>query len=187
VRSGDPNGDLREYRIGHTVDWDANGCLRVTDGSEQFMYTVACCHNNCASPGTGTGTGEIQTGTSGGPGGGGGGVGDFSPDCGRDINATLYASLPFGDGTMTLTWDGSTYWTGNKLLGCGKTLYLRFSIVSQNRLEWSCNGTNFIQTDRPTNTCTPFSPTDYSMVLTDVSVGCGAPCAGIYSPVTVSE
>ena len=124
-----------------------------------------------------------------------GGDGGYSPDCARNISSVLYASLPFGDGTMTLTWDGATYWVGSKLLACGKTLYLRFRIDpafnpgAPNILEFSCNGTTYgSSAGRPTLDCIPsFIAGDDTFDLNQAAFGCGAPCSVAYGPITISE
>ncbi len=51
---------------------------------------------------------------------------DCTTLCGRALNGTLYAVVS-GQGTVTLTWDGTTYYVGSAALPCG-TLYVRVSL-----------------------------------------------------------
>lgn len=87
--------------------------------------------------GSGSGSGD-QSGSGSGSGSGQGGrQGTCCP--GVLIPDVLYASLSGGNGTITLTWNG-THWYGCGVLLCGKTLCLRFSTSCG--LEWTCNGGN---------------------------------------------
>jgi hypothetical protein len=111
--------------------------------------------------------------------------------CGpRQLNSTLYASLDGGFGTVTLTWDGSTYWAGSKALSCGETLYLRFDESCQ--LTYSCNGTTFTATTvlGMTSDCGPPFVYDGGTAACDMDaggIGCSAGSCGTVNVTEVSE
>lgn len=77
------------------------------------------------------------------------------------------------------------------MLGCGLTLYLRFSTVvgqSYTQLEYSCDGVNWILGQVQTEGCSPsFTSAAFYADLTNASVGCGAPCSATYGPIVVTE
>lgn len=120
-------------------------------------------------------------------GGGGGGSGGTAVCCGRDLAATLYASLSGGEGSMTLTWDaGNSRWAGSKALSCGETLYLRFSTCGV--MTFSCNGTLFAPCARdftPIACGPPYSDGVFTCNMDDAGAGCVAgSCGSITATVT---
>lgn len=160
------------YCAWQNLDWDGTGCAtfsrayRMTGCAE----TIEVC---CDVDGDGS--------TAGSSGGGGGATGGYVNSCSRNLNSTLYASLSSGDGTMSLAWDGSTYWAGSKVLGCGRTLYLRVSAPGGTEfVEWSCNGTDWTGSNPAVSDCAPWQPPDLVLLLADTGIGCGAPCSSAY-------
>ena len=105
--------------------------------------------------------------------------------CGRPLAATLYASLSGGEGTLTMTWDG-TQWAGSKVLTCGETLHLRYSTACQ--LAYSCNGSSYqAASGGSAPVCgPPFSHGVFTCDMDNGLVGCVAGSCGSIS-VTVSE
>lgn len=156
--------------------WDGRGCEwfnRIHQIMNCSRSIEVCCDDGSDVTGTGTG--------------GGGGDGGYYDPCSRNLSATLYASLSGGEGTATLTWDGSTYWTGSKVLGCGSTLYFRVSvIISSLYLEWSCDQVNWGGTGLGLATCTPFSVPPLVIDASNPVIGCGGACPSTLS-VTISE
>ena len=114
------------------------------------------------------------------------GEGEFGC-CTGESAATLTATISGGHGTMTLTWDGSAYWTGSKALGCGETLYLRY-LASACAPDYSCDGATWLPCSASIGsaTCAPFAdPRTYTCDMNDTLGGCVAGSCGSIS-VTVA-
>ena len=116
----------------------------------------------------------------------GAGAGGALSCCSREGNATMTATLSGGEGTMTLTWDGSSYWQGSKALTCGETLHLRYSTACQ--LAYSCNGSSYqAASGGSAPVCGP--PLSHGVFTCDMNnglVGCVAGSCGSIT-VTVTE
>jgi hypothetical protein len=122
---------------------------------------------------------------SGGPGEPGGGTASC---CSRQLNTRLIASLSGGNGSMTLTWDG-TYWSGQKTLSCGETLYLRYSTTCV--VTFSCNGTNYQPATVPPGSVScgpPFVDSQtWTCNMDDAGAGCVAGSCGSVDVTEVAE
>ena len=148
--------------------WDpANG---VTYGAAYYSHTAGCC--DCpASSGSG-GTSPPP------PPPPGGGTGGTATCCGRPLSDTLYAALSGGQGTITLTWDG-THWVGSAALPCGVTLGVRMATSCGVEAEADGGGWAPVPMDGETLVCGP--PFAYSTAL----LALGAPCGTL--SMTISE
>ena len=107
------------------------------------------------------------------------GEGEFGC-CTGESAATLTATISGGHGTMTLTWDGSAYWTGSKALGCGETLHLRY-LASACAPDYSCDGAAWLPCSASIGsaTCAPFAdPRTYTCDMNDTLGGCVAGSCG---------
>lgn len=107
------------------------------------------------------------------------GEGEFGC-CTGESAATLTATISGGHGTMTLTWDGSAYWTGSKALGCGETLHLRY-LASACAPDYSCDGATWLPCSASIGsaTCAPFAdPRTYTCDMNDTLGGCVAGSCG---------
>lgn len=107
------------------------------------------------------------------------GEGEFGC-CPGESAATLTATISGGHGTMTMTWDGSAYWTGSKALSCGETLWLQYTKTCGG-MNYSCDGVAWLPcpTSIGTPTCTPFAdPRTYTCDMDDTLGGCVAGSCG---------
>lgn len=121
---------------------------------------------------------------SGGPGEPAGGTASC---CSRALNSVLTATLSGGNGSTTLTWDGSTYWSGSKTLTCGMTTSFRFSTSCG--LEFNCGGASWVPASAAIGSPAcgpPFVSLVYTVSLPDIPSGCTTGGCTTFT-VTVSE
>jgi hypothetical protein len=138
---------------------DSNGFSSY--GPARDGYTAGCCE--CPTSGSGGGSGSS---------------GGTVSCCGRALPTTLTLTLSGGQGTVTLTWDG-TRWTNTVTLPCGSTVIFRYD--TNCGLTWSTDGgENF--NGNPLNGTVNCGP---PFTHTGISIGLGAPCGTLTG--TVSE
>jgi len=124
--------------------------------------------------GSGSGGGlcpDVPSGS--GSGSGSGGTGEFGC-CPGESAATLTATISGGEGSTTLSWDGSAYWQGSKALTCGSTLHLRYSAATC-AMGYCCDGVSWLPCPASigTPTCAPFDdPRTFTCDMMDTLGGC---------------
>ena len=105
-------------------------------------------------------------------------LGGMASKVGRPLATTLRAVLS-GNGTMSLAWDGSTYWQGAMPLTCGITLRLRFTTGCV--LEYSCDGMHWTIATPPADapksgqklSAAPYTSIDLAAASGSRVAGCG--------------
>lgn len=96
-------------------------------------------------------------------------------DCGRPLNAILYATVTPNGEVIPLVWNGTDGWEGTGLLNCGQVLYLFFEALDC-VLFFSCSGTNYFPGTSlfPTIDCGP--PFTHSGFLCAIDDNATADC-----------
>jgi hypothetical protein len=103
-----------------------------------------------------------------------GSVGGYAACCSRNLSHTLTFVDENGFGTITLTWDGATYWSGSITLACGPTLYLRYA-ASTCSAEYCCDNVSWTPATAIVNTflsCGPPMISQKWQFPMEASAGC---------------
>lgn len=132
----------------------------VTYGSAYFSHTAGCCDCPDSSGSGGTSPPPPPPPS--------GGTGGTATCCGRALSADLYLTLSGGNGTVTLSWNG-TLWEWSGTLPCGDSVILRYDTGCL--LTWSTDGgENFNGTPQGDVDCGP------PLRHTSLTIGLGGSC-----------
>lgn len=148
---------------------------------DQWCEAVVTCGSGAGGnlcddlpPGSGSGSGS---------GSGGGRLSCCPAFAGDTLTATLT-----GEGSLTLTWDGTNY-EGSKALSCGETIHLRYT--SACGLYYSCDGANWVPaiTGFGSRDCGPpvSDASGWTCDMDDPSAGCAGGSCGSVNVVSVAE